>query len=79
MAQIDSEFLSLLACPEDKGPLYYIESEDIFYNPRLRRIYPIKENIPVLLVAEAIAASAEDDQRIQNLINQNGIKPTFEV
>jgi uncharacterized protein YbaR (Trm112 family) len=79
VAQIDSEFLSLLACPEDKGPLYYIESEDIFYNPRLRRIYPIKENIPVLLVAEAIAASAEDDQRIQNLINQNGIKPTFEV
>ncbi len=78
MAQIDSEFLSLLACPEDKGPLYYIESEEIFYNPRLRRIYPIKENIPVLLVSESVAASTEEDLRIQTLIKDNNIKPTFE-
>ena len=31
------ELLSLLACPEDKGPLYYIEDLSILYTPRLQR------------------------------------------
>jgi uncharacterized protein YbaR (Trm112 family) len=78
MAQIDEDLLSILACPEDKGPLYYIESEDIFYNPRLRRIYPIKENIPVLLISEAISVDSKEDLRLQELIKSHDIKPTFE-
>ena len=32
-----AELLEILACPEDKGPLYYIESESVLYNPRLQR------------------------------------------
>ena len=32
---LDSALLAILACPEDKGPLYYIESEAVLYNPRL--------------------------------------------
>ena len=50
---LDSALLAILACPEDKGPLYYIESEAVLYNPRLQRTYEIRDGIPVMLVEEA--------------------------
>ena len=49
---IDSTLLSILACPVDKGPLLLIEGE-LLYNPRLRRAYPIENEIPVLLADDA--------------------------
>lgn len=49
---IDQTLLSILACPVDKGPLLLIEDE-LLYNPRLRRAYPIENGIPVLLVDDA--------------------------
>jgi len=36
---LDPALLEILACPEDKGPLFYLESESALYNPRLRRRY----------------------------------------
>ena len=53
MALSDSTLLEYLACPEDKGPLWYFESDDILYNPRLRRSYAIRDGIPVMLIDEA--------------------------
>ena len=50
---LDSALLAILACPEDKRPLYYIESESVLYNPRLKRTYEIRDGIPVMLVEEA--------------------------
>ena len=32
---LDPQLLDILACPEDKGPLLYFESESALYNPRL--------------------------------------------
>lgn len=49
---IDQTLLSILACPVDKGPLLLVENE-LLYNPRLRRAYPIENGIPVLLVDDA--------------------------
>ncbi|WP_227982841.1 Trm112 family protein [Nocardia spumae] len=53
---LDPTLLSLLACPQDKGPLSLVRDADgnsALYNPRLRRAYPIDNGIPVLLVDEA--------------------------
>ena len=50
---LDSQLLDILACPEDKGPLLYFESEDCLYNPRLKRKYAIKDDIPIMLIDEA--------------------------
>ncbi|MEV0252502.1 Trm112 family protein [Nocardia sp. NPDC050712] len=53
---LDATLLSLLACPQDKGPLLLVRAsggESLLYNPRLRRAYPIENGIPVLLVDEA--------------------------
>ncbi|TQC46991.1 Trm112 family protein [Rhodococcus sp. WS4] len=49
---IDPTLLGILACPQDKGPLLLI-GDELLYNPRLRRAYPIENGIPVLLIDEA--------------------------
>lgn len=50
---LDTHLLEILACPQDKGPLMYLEDEDTLYNPRLKMAYPIREGIPVMLIDEA--------------------------
>ena len=50
---LDPLLLEILACPEDKGPLYYFEDEDSLYNPRLKRRYSVREDIPIMLIDEA--------------------------
>ncbi|WP_228001956.1 Trm112 family protein [Nocardia australiensis] len=53
---LDATLLSLLACPQDKGPLRLVHTADgssLLYNPRLRRAYPVDNGIPVLLIDEA--------------------------
>jgi uncharacterized protein YbaR (Trm112 family) len=56
----DERLLDYLACPEDKGPLYYFAAENGLYNPRLRRWYDIRDGIPVMLIDEARSVSAAE-------------------
>ncbi|MFF0491054.1 Trm112 family protein [Nocardia sp. NPDC004068] len=63
---LDSTLLSLLACPQDKGPLSLVHDGDgasLLYNPRLRRAYRIDNGIPVLLVDEAREVSDAEQER----------------
>ena len=50
---LDPQLLEILACPEDKGPLLYFEGEGALYNPRLKRRYTVRDDIPIMLVDEA--------------------------
>jgi uncharacterized protein YbaR (Trm112 family) len=74
---LDPALLQILACPEDKGPLYYLEDEDVLYNPRLRRVYEIREGIPVMLVEEARTVDDAEDERIRSRIENESIASTF--
>jgi uncharacterized protein YbaR (Trm112 family) len=74
---LDPALLQILACPEDKGPLYYLEDEDVLYNPRLRRVYEIHDGIPVMLVEEARTVDDAEDERIRSRIENESIAPTF--
>lgn len=74
---IESALLSILACPEDKGPLYYIENEGVLFNPRLRRTYKVVDGIPVMLIEESTTVSDDEFARLQALIASSNIKPTF--
>jgi uncharacterized protein YbaR (Trm112 family) len=76
---LDSQLLAVLACPEDKGPLYYIADEDLLYNPRLARAYQVRDGIPVMLVEEATALDAEAVARLDAKIAAESIRPTFEA
>ena len=71
--------LEILACPEDKGPLYYIEVESLLYNPRLRRRYDIRDDIPVMLIPESSQVDAEEHARLMAIVESSDIKPTFDV
>ncbi len=74
---LDPNLLAILACPEDKGPLYNIADLDILYNPRLHRAYEVKDGIPVMLVEEARAVDDAEHERLQARIDGDPIAPTF--
>jgi uncharacterized protein YbaR (Trm112 family) len=76
---LDPQLLEILACPEDKGPLLYFEDEDALYNPRLKRKYPIRDDIPIMLVEEAETVDDATDERLLAKAESQGIKPTFEA
>jgi uncharacterized protein YbaR (Trm112 family) len=76
---LDQQLLDILACPEDKGPLLYFESEDALYNPRLKRKYAIKDDIPIMLIDEAETVDDAEHERLMAKAEAEGITPTFEA
>ena len=77
MSTIDSRLLAILACPQDKGPLYFVADEDALYNPRLQRRYDVRDGIPVMLIDEATTVDAGEHARVMAKIAATGITPTF--
>ena len=75
---LDPQLLEILACPEDKGPLYYLADEDALYNPRLKRRYAIRDDIPIMLIDEAETVDDAEHQRIMSKVEAEGIAPTFD-
>jgi hypothetical protein len=49
---IDEELRAILACPACKGDLLFEETRIIC--PACRKAYPIRDGIPVMLIAEAV-------------------------
>lgn len=76
---LDPQLLEILACPQDKGPLLYFEDEDALYNPRLKRRYAIRDDIPIMLIDEAETVTDEEDERLLAKAASQGITPTFEA
>lgn len=74
---LDPQLLEILACPEDKGPLYYLADEDALYNPRLQRRYDVRDDIPVMLIDEATTVDDAEHQRILAKVEAEGLQPTF--
>ena len=50
---LDKELLSILACPKCKGDVKLTESGDGLVCPACKLKYPVREDIPVMLVDEA--------------------------
>ena len=76
---LDPLLLEILACPEDRGPLYYFEDEDSLYNPRLHRRYAIRDGIPIMLIDEADTVSDSEHQRLVAKADAEGLRPTFDA
>ena len=76
---LDPKLLEILACPEDKGPLLYFVDESSLYNPRLRRRYAVRDDIPIMLVDEAESVDDAEHERLLAKAETDGIRPTFEV
>ncbi|MCB0930714.1 MAG: Trm112 family protein [Mycobacterium sp.] len=71
---VDSKLLSILVCPLDRGPLLLIDSvasnpvlaTPVLYNPRLHKAYRIQDDIPVLLVDDAVDVGPEEHARLMD-------------
>jgi len=74
---LDPRLLAVLACPEDKGPLYYLGDDGGLYNPRLHRRYVVREGIPVMLIDEAVTVDDAEHEAIMSKIAGDCIAPTF--
>ncbi|CAB4691284.1 MAG: Trm112 family protein [Actinobacteria bacterium] len=74
---LDQRLLEILACPQDKGPLFYVADEGALYNPRLKLRYSVRDDIPVMLIDEADHVSDAEHERLTKLIAERNIAPTF--
>jgi len=70
---LDPLLVEILVCPEDKGPLWYLEDQAMLYNPRLRRRYGVSDDIPVLLVSEGQTVDEEEHLRLTRAHGLNGV------
>jgi uncharacterized protein len=50
---VDAELLSILACPECKTPVTLVNNNTGLKCGKCHRVYPIKDDIPVMLLDEA--------------------------
>ena len=69
--------LDILACPQDKGPLYYLADENSLINPRLSLRYSIANDIPIMLIDKAEELDAGEMARITAKVEAEGLQPTF--
>lgn len=76
---LDPLLLSLLACPIDKQALLYLAEDQVLYNPRLRRLYHVRDGIPVMLAEQGETVA---DDRHQSLIRRamaGGVPATLQA
>jgi hypothetical protein len=50
---IDPELLEILACPNCKTPVKLVKNDTALKCDLCKRVYPIKDDIPVMLIDEA--------------------------
>jgi uncharacterized protein YbaR (Trm112 family) len=70
---LDPLLVEILVCPQDKEGLWYLEDEDALVNLRLRRRYPVRDGIPVLLVGESEELDDAEVARISAKVEHSGV------
>lgn len=58
---IDSELLAILACPKCKGDIHLKEDQSGLICDSCKLMYPIKDDIPIMLIDEAIKLDEKED------------------
>ena len=73
---LDQLLIDVLACPIDKGPLMWFEEEQLLYNPRLKKAYEVRDDIPILLVDEARDVGGAEHERLMAKAARGGVPET---
>jgi uncharacterized protein YbaR (Trm112 family) len=80
---LDARLLEILACPVEKGPLYYFETGvsggdgGFLFCPVCRRRYEVRDDIPVMLLDEATILSEAEAGAVLARAAELGLQPTF--
>lgn len=74
---LSSDLLASLVDPEDHKPLFYIASQKLLYNPRLKRAYSVsKSGIAIMLSGDATTVDEAEHERLMKLVHRDELKPT---
>ena len=57
---LSKELLEILACPKCKGDIFLSRTGDGLICKACRLVYPIREDIPVMLIDEALPYQEEE-------------------
>jgi uncharacterized protein YbaR (Trm112 family) len=76
---LDPLLLNLLACPIDKQALLYLAEDDILYNPRLHRLYRVRDGIPVMLADRGETVSDDCHRDLLRRAAAGGAATTLQV
>jgi uncharacterized protein YbaR (Trm112 family) len=60
---LDPQLLEILVCPNDRGELEHLEAEQILVCTTCGYRYPIRDDIPVMLIDEADKPGQEAESR----------------
>ena len=62
---ISKELIDILACPacDNRPPVHFSENRQYLVCDQCNRHYPIRDDIPVMLVEEAVIPEAQDKAR----------------
>ncbi|MGH9035068.1 MAG: Trm112 family protein [Acidimicrobiia bacterium] len=83
---LDPRLLEILACPDDKGPLFYFapgtggvpaDAGGLLLCPACRRRYDVRDDIPVMLIDEATVLPQAEVDALLERARAEGITPTF--
>ncbi len=66
--ELSVTLLDLLVCPLDHQTLAYISSENVLYNPRLKKSFEIRQGIPVMLVEESTDVDDATHEKYMNSV-----------
>ncbi len=61
---LEHALLDVLVCPIDKRGLLYFADDAVLYNPRLRLLYRIENDIPLMLPKLAVPVPDEEHKRL---------------
>jgi len=59
MTSIDDELMRILACPKCKSKVVNTDDGLECTNPECRLVYPVRDNIPIMLIDEATKRQTE--------------------
>ena len=76
---VDGKLLSILVCPLCHGELKYNKAaaELICFADGLA--FPVRDDIPVMLIAEATTVDDAEHERLMGIVASAGIAQTFEL
>ena len=65
------DFLEILACPETKAPVVQEDDWLVSTDPKTRRRYPIKDDIPVMMIEES---EVMDEEEWRDVMKRHGVQ-----
>jgi hypothetical protein len=58
---LPKELLDVLCCPQCKGDLLYEPEKDTLTCEKCRKVYPIRNNIPIMLIDEELRSDPANE------------------